>query len=148
MQGGINTLYLHIHYLVISCAFDGMISSQGKRLLIQRGNGRKNIFTYIFNKFICIHNDAHILIRDDRNMGVFQNSNLSMLAFHIFLNFYSFHCQINILFSLFFIIGHLLGRNLTVIPQFHSHYETMRFLDKKNPYPEVHIHSNSKLMHL
>ncbi|ODM92155.1 Fringe glycosyltransferase, partial [Orchesella cincta] len=36
-----------------------------------------------------------------------------------------------------YIAGHLLGRNLTVIPQFHSHFETMRFMDMKNPHPEI-----------
>jgi hypothetical protein len=38
----------------------------------------------------------------------------------------------------FFLPGHLLGQNLTVIPQFHSHFETMKFIDmKKSPSSEV-----------
>ncbi|CAG7668618.1 unnamed protein product, partial [Allacma fusca] len=35
-----------------------------------------------------------------------------------------------------YIVGHLLGQNLTVIPQFHSHFETMKFIDMKNPHSE------------
>jgi fringe protein len=36
-----------------------------------------------------------------------------------------------------YIAGHLLGQNLTVIPQFHSHFETMKFIDMKNPSSEI-----------
>jgi len=36
-----------------------------------------------------------------------------------------------------YVAGHLLGQNLEVIPQFHSHFETMKFITMKNPEPEI-----------